>query len=150
MGEELSLQLPWNGVYADEANDAQEDAWDSTWADDTAYPILADSADELLNRTTRTCSLVTSTLRAHGDEAMPVVKSYKHLGGYLDARAGGKAEVRYRLSMAAVAFGAARGLILQNRSIPLLTRGSLFEVVVGTTFVGVVARHLELLLWKTE
>ena len=83
-------------------------------------------------------------------EAMPVVKSYKHLGGYLDARAGGKAEVRYRLSMAAVAFGAARGLILQNRSIPLPTRGSLFEVVAGTTFVGVVARHLELLLWKTE
>ncbi|CAE7941102.1 unnamed protein product [Symbiodinium sp. KB8] len=139
-----------------QANDAQEDAWDSTWADDTAYPILADSADELLKRSMIKASVIMHVAAAAAEagqhkggifssgqpeiwwedlrEAMPVVKSYKHLGGYLDARAGGKAEVRYRLSMAAVAFGAARGLILQNRSIPLPT---FLVIVVMESFVEV-------------
>ena len=187
VGEDLLFQLHWNpgaGIFQDDQTLETMDAWDTTWADDTALPLQADRAEDLLRKTKRACAIMVTVLRSHGldpnlkrhktsvllrlhgrgskkarqaffadgkpelkmediQEAIPIVDTYKHLGGMLDMGVTFAAEARYRRSLAVGAFDTARQLLLQNPQLEVVTRGKLFESIVSPTFFN-------LALWLPE
>ncbi|CAE7378412.1 grxB [Symbiodinium sp. CCMP2456] len=177
VAEDILFQVEWDpdsGVWARPGQGTQVETWDGTWADDTAVPLRADTAEELMSKTRRLCSIMVSTLRSHGldpnlkrnktslllgltgpgskkvrrrefadgrpelliediGESIPVVDSYKHLGGMIDANATFSQEVRLRLSLAAGAFDEGKKLLLQNQRLPIDTRGRIFDSTVAAT-----------------
>ena len=67
--EHLTFQLPFDetsGIFADSPGDAHLCVTDATWADDSAFPVDAQQPQELLQKTTRLCSLVISFCEGHG------------------------------------------------------------------------------------
>ncbi|CAE7766735.1 unnamed protein product [Symbiodinium sp. CCMP2456] len=68
-GEGINFQVAWNpteGPFARHPDQDPQQAWDTTWADDTAWAIEGDSAEQLLERTARVSSVVVSQFRSHG------------------------------------------------------------------------------------
>ncbi|CAE7349989.1 unnamed protein product, partial [Symbiodinium sp. CCMP2456] len=177
-GEEVNFSLPWDstsGPFATNLQDEPQPAWDTTWADDTAWAIEGNSAEELLSRTARISSVVISLFRSHGlapnlkrdktsiimrlvgagatkvrkkyfssgkpelylpdlQEAIPVVKIYKHLGAMIDPATNFGNEVKYRTALASAAYNSAKDLLLNNRDLKLETRTSIFQCVVVSTY----------------
>ncbi|CAE7419468.1 unnamed protein product [Symbiodinium sp. CCMP2592] len=65
---------------------------------------------------------------------VPIVGSYVHLGGLVDAAMSGKGEVRRRLAIAQTAFDEGKRLLYTNVTIPLQVRSNIFQLSVGATF----------------
>ena len=77
-GEEINFSLPWDpatGIYADNPGDHFQAAFDTTWADDSAYAIQADTPQTLVERAGRVGSLIISAFRSHGLD--PNLKRHK-------------------------------------------------------------------------
>ncbi|CAE7735994.1 RTase [Symbiodinium sp. CCMP2592] len=68
------------------------------------------------------------------DIRIPVVPSYTHLGGVLDAGMTMKDETRRRLAIARGSFDAGKLLLYQNPTVPLEVRAKLFEAAILPTF----------------
>ena len=177
-GEGLNHQLPWDehsGPFATEWGDEPQAAWDTTWADDSAWALEGDSADQLLTRAKRASSIIVSLFRSHGlapnlkrdktsiilrlvgrgangvrrkhfmngkpelyledlQEAIPIVKQYRHLGAIIDPEMKLGAERRHRTALANAAYDSARDLLLQNRDLRMQTRAELFQSAVVSTY----------------
>ena len=54
------------GVYAQSDDGSPVSGQDATWADDSAWPIIADCPETLLRKASRLCSLVISQCTSHG------------------------------------------------------------------------------------
>ena len=65
---------------------------------------------------------------------VPIVDSYRHLGGVVDCRLTMMPEVRFRLAQAGNAYESAKKLLLNNPGLQLTTRAALFGTVVTSTF----------------
>ncbi|CAE7905413.1 rngB [Symbiodinium microadriaticum] len=68
-GEGLNFHLPCDnssGPFSTVLQDEPQEAWDTTWADDTAWAVEGDTAEQLLERTQRLSSIVVSLFRSHG------------------------------------------------------------------------------------
>ncbi|CAE7386010.1 unnamed protein product [Symbiodinium sp. CCMP2592] len=77
-GEQINFSLPWNqeqGIFTDQPGDQWQSAFDTTWADDSAYALQADTPGELLSRASRVGSLILSAFRSHGLD--PNLKRHK-------------------------------------------------------------------------
>eukprot|EP00439_Symbiodinium_sp_Y106_P079440 s29_g18.t1 len=62
-------ELPWDpesGIFATDLDDHYQEAFDTTWADDSAYALQAEDPEQLLTRVTRVGSLIVSAFRSHG------------------------------------------------------------------------------------
>ena len=69
VAEELTFQVPLDaasGIFPPVNADETIAATDATWADDSAFPIVADAPEELMRRTQRLCTLVLSFCEGHG------------------------------------------------------------------------------------
>ena len=177
-GEELNFSLPWDqeaGVFARSPGANWQEAFDTTWADDSAYALQAEDPEQLLARASRVGSLIISAFRSHGldpnlkrnktsvmigvrgkgataarrryfdsgrpelalrdlQESIPVVPHYKHLGCVVDIGVRLHLEARYRTACATAAYDKAKELLLHNRDLTLVTRSSLFQSVVVSTY----------------
>ncbi|OLP86955.1 hypothetical protein AK812_SmicGene31882 [Symbiodinium microadriaticum] len=63
VAEDLTFQVPLDaatGVFPPVNADETIAATDATWADDSAFPVVADAPDELMRKTQRLCTLVLS------------------------------------------------------------------------------------------
>ncbi|CAE7777069.1 unnamed protein product [Symbiodinium sp. CCMP2592] len=119
-----------------------QSVWDTTWADDSAFALTADGADQLAVRTARVGSMVI-TARKSGrpelrmedlGESLQIVPYYKHLGCMVDPTMKMAHESRHRTALAAAAYNKAKDLLLQNRDLTLATRGMLFRSAVVSTY----------------
>ena len=69
VAEDLTFQVPLDaatGVFPPVNADETIAATDATWADDSAFPVVADAPDELMRKTQRLCTLVLSFCEGHG------------------------------------------------------------------------------------
>ena len=69
VAEELTFHVPYDpsvGVFPAHANEGPLAATDATWADDSAFPLVADEPEDLMRRTCRLCTLVISFCEGHG------------------------------------------------------------------------------------
>ena len=177
-GEGLNYQLPWDstsGPFATQTDDEPQSAWDTTWADDSAWTVEGEDAEQLLCRVKRVSSIVVSLFRSHGlspnlkrdktsvilrlvgkgattvrkryfssgkpelfledlQEAIPIVKQYRHLGAIIDPEMKLGAERRHRTALANAAYDSAKDLLLQNRALSMQTRSALFQSSVVSTY----------------
>ena len=177
-GEDLNFHLPWDesgGPFAQNLIDEPQQAWDTTWADDTAWAIEGDTAEHLIQRTKRISSVVVSLFRSHGlspnlkrdktsilmrlvgagartarrryfssgkaelyledlQEAIPIVKHYRHLGASVDGGVKLLYERRHRTALAGSAYESAKDLLLQNRDLQIATRAAVFQTAVVATY----------------
>ena len=177
-GEGLNYQLPWDstsGPFATQTDDEPQSAWDTTWADDSAWTVEGEDAEQLLCRVKRVSSIVVSLFRSHGlspnlkrdktsvilrlvgkgattvrkryfssgkpelfledlQEAIPIVKQYRHLGAIIDPEMKLGAERRHRTALANAAYDSAKDLLLQNRALGMQTRSALFQSSVVSTY----------------
>ena len=67
-------------------------------------------------------------------EAIPVVKQYRHLGAIIDPEMKLGAERRHRTALANAAYDSARDLLLQNRDLCMQTRAAIFQSAVVSTY----------------
>ena len=77
-GEDLNFSLPWDpesGVFASDPADQPQAAFDTTWADDSAYALQAEHPEQLMTRVSRVGSLIISAFRSHGLD--PNLKRHK-------------------------------------------------------------------------
>ncbi|CAE7710018.1 unnamed protein product [Symbiodinium sp. CCMP2592] len=77
-GENINFSLPWEpeqGPFAQNPAEHWQPAFDTTWADDSAYAIQAEVPSELIARTKRVGSLIISAFRSHGLD--PNLKRHK-------------------------------------------------------------------------
>ena len=68
-GENINFSLdyePETGLFATSPGGNPQEVWDTTWADDSAYAVTADSPEELTDRTARIGSMIVSAFRSHG------------------------------------------------------------------------------------
>ena len=77
-GEGINFDLPLDeatGIFPPEEESSRHQAWDTTWADDSAYALQAADAEQLLYKTERLGALVISEFRSHGLD--PNLKRHK-------------------------------------------------------------------------
>ena len=67
-------------------------------------------------------------------EAIPVVRQYRHLGAVIDPEMKLGAERRHRTALANAAYDSARDLLLQNRDLQMPTRAAIFQSAVVSTY----------------
>ena len=95
-GEGINFDLPLDeatGIFPPEEESSRHQAWDTTWADDSAYALQAADAEQLLCRTERLGALVISEFRSHGLD--PNLKRHK-TSIMLSLRGAGSKTVRRR------------------------------------------------------
>ncbi|CAE7374664.1 Pol [Symbiodinium sp. CCMP2592] len=77
-GEGINFDLPLDestGVFKPAGELSRHPAWDTTWADDSAYALQADNAEQMLQKTGRVGALVLTAFRSHGLD--PNLKRHK-------------------------------------------------------------------------
>ncbi|CAE6948720.1 unnamed protein product [Symbiodinium sp. CCMP2592] len=77
-GESLNFSLeysPESGPFTTHPVGNQQAAWDTTWADDSAYALTGDNPEEVIYRTSRLGSMIISAFRSHG--LSPNLKRHK-------------------------------------------------------------------------
>ncbi|CAE7241226.1 Pol [Symbiodinium sp. CCMP2592] len=69
--EGLLFRLPYDqesGIYATGGQGFEEPSWDTTWADDSAFPLESGEPETLLVKTSRVSSLVIGLFQSYGME----------------------------------------------------------------------------------
>ena len=67
--EELAFVLPGDpeaGIYGDGVSGVDQTSWDGTWADDSAFPTVANDPDEIIRKATRLAEIVLGSCQAVG------------------------------------------------------------------------------------
>ncbi|CAE7830408.1 Pol [Symbiodinium sp. CCMP2592] len=67
--EDLAFALPYDaatGAFGNGREGVEEQSWDATWADDSAFPTAATTCEEVIRKATRLSDVVIGTCLAHG------------------------------------------------------------------------------------